>query len=79
MEKELTVKEVLQLTIDMLSNIRVPAGMTNEIAIPIMRSIDNLKACQGAITPGPIEQGGEVNDTYREVPEQDSVTEIEES
>lgn len=41
----ITVEQVVRETIGILGDIRVPASMTSEIAIPISRAISNLNAC----------------------------------
>lgn len=49
MAEQLTIKQVLLANIQNLSMIRVPAGMINEIGIPISRTIHDLTACVNAI------------------------------
>lgn len=44
----LTVDEVVALTIRTLSNISVPVGLNNQIAEPIAQAISYLKAVQDA-------------------------------
>ena len=44
MEK-LTVKQVLEITIQNLESIMVPAGLTEQIAIPIAQNANNLREC----------------------------------
>ena len=41
----ITVEQVVRETIWILGDIRVPASMTNDIAIPISKAITNLNAC----------------------------------
>ena len=41
----ITVEQVVRETIGILGDIRVPASMTNEIAVPISKAICNLNAC----------------------------------
>lgn len=44
--KIITVGEMVQLVINELSAIHVPAGLTATIGVPIYRSIQNLQKCQ---------------------------------
>ena len=41
----ITVEQVVRETIGILGDIRVPASMTSDIAIPISKAISNLNAC----------------------------------
>lgn len=43
MEKDFTPIEIIDITIGNLSNISVPAGLTEQIAIPIAQNINNLR------------------------------------
>ena len=43
MEKDYTPIEIVDITIGNLSNISVPAGLTEQIAIPIAQNINNLR------------------------------------
>ena len=46
--KKYTVEEVLQITIDILSRIMVPAVYAEQIGKPILLAIGNLKECAKA-------------------------------
>ena len=48
MEKSYTVMEVIEMTVEGLSNIQVPAALAEQIAVPISRAISNLRACTQA-------------------------------
>ena len=45
----MTLKEVLQITADILGNIQVPAVLTEQVAIPISNARNNLMECLAAI------------------------------
>jgi len=45
----MTIKEVLRCTVDILSGISVPAGLVEQIGIPVFQSIGNLNECLRAI------------------------------
>lgn len=45
----MTLKEVLQITADMLGNIQVPAVLTEQVAVPISGARNNLLECLAAI------------------------------
>ena len=44
MEKQ-SIKDIIQVTINNLSSIRVPAGLMEEIGMPIVQNIQNLDMC----------------------------------
>lgn len=48
-EKKLTVEEVLDMTVRQMSEISVPAGMIDQIGIPLARAIGNLNAVLDAL------------------------------
>ena len=48
-EKKVSVIDVLEMSVNNLSAIMIPAGMTEQIGIPIAREINNLKACIQAV------------------------------
>ena len=48
-KKNYTVKEVLQITVDRLGAILVPASLGEQIARPIYESINNLRECINAM------------------------------
>lgn len=43
--KVMSVAEVLRITVDILSNITVPVGLMNQIAVPVNNAIQNLMQC----------------------------------
>jgi len=45
MEKDLTIADVLKITIDLLGRIMVPVALKNEIAVPIDDARNNLIEC----------------------------------
>ena len=55
----MTVEEVLQATVGMLEGIRVPAGLIDEIGIPLARSISNLRQCVAAMEDARTDAGEE--------------------
>ena len=48
-EKRLTIREVLKIVETNLSAINVPAGLHDQIAVPIMQSVGSINACLKAI------------------------------
>jgi len=44
-KKEMTVEEILKVTISNLSSIQVPVGLIQQIAVPIDGNIRNLVMC----------------------------------
>ena len=48
-EKKLTVEEVLDMTVRQMEEISVPAGMIDQIGIPLARAIGNLNAVLEAL------------------------------
>lgn len=46
----LTIKEALEMTINLLGNISVPRNLNESIGIPIDSAINNLKLCIEAMT-----------------------------
>lgn len=47
--KTMTVADVLKVTVEMLSGVMVPAGLSEQIGVPIQHSIRNLQECVRAI------------------------------
>lgn len=45
----LTIKDVVEMTVNELSDLSVPVGMIESIGIPISRAIRNLNACLDAM------------------------------
>lgn len=43
MDRTYTVREVVEITTEMLKGIRVPAEYTEEIGLPVMNAIKNLR------------------------------------
>ena len=48
-EKRLTIQEVLEMVATNLSAISVPVGFHDQIAVPIVQAVGNIRACLGAI------------------------------
>ena len=49
MGQHYTMAEVLQFTINILNNIRVPGAYMKDVGMPIMNALDNLMAMQSAM------------------------------
>ena len=49
MEEKYTVKQVLEITVNILNNIRVPVGMMDGIGLPISQAVGNLRVLMEAI------------------------------
>lgn len=45
MQKEMTVEQVIQITIDNLQRIPITVGEVERIGIPIQQSVSNLEEC----------------------------------
>lgn len=45
MESQYSVKEVIEIVVRQLGKIQVPVEMMEQIGIPIVREINNLKQC----------------------------------
>lgn len=45
MEENLTVADVLKITIDLLGRIKVPVGLMNDVSVPINDARNNLIEC----------------------------------
>ena len=48
-EQQLTVEQVIEITINNLMVIRVPVMMAEEIGVPIQKNIGNLRQCLTAL------------------------------
>ena len=49
MEQRLTVEDVIRITVSDLENIMVPAGLIDQIGMPVQNAIRNLYGCLDAI------------------------------
>lgn len=58
----MTVKDALKVVVTDLSNICVPAGLVDQIGIPIAQSIHNLQECIKAIDKVEVKADGEQTD-----------------
>lgn len=47
--EQMTVKEVIRITMNQLLGISVPRSLNEQIGVPIDRAIGNLQACLNAI------------------------------
>ena len=47
-QKQMSVEEVLQLTINNLKGIQVPVELSESVGIPILRNINNIQLCLNA-------------------------------
>lgn len=61
-EKKLTVEEVLDMTVRQMSEISVPAGMIDQIGVPLARAIGNLNAVLEALRKSKEAQDGRETD-----------------
>lgn len=59
----MTVTDALKVVVTDLSNIAVPAGLVNQIGIPIAQSIRNLQECIKAIDKVEVKDDGEQSDS----------------
>lgn len=64
MEKEYTPIEIVDITIRNLSNINVPAMMVEQIGIPLIQSINNLRILREKITP--VENAEQIEELFQE-------------
>ena len=48
-EKTLSVKEVLQITVDLINGIPVPVSLAEQIARPLCQAVQNIEAVLTAI------------------------------
>jgi len=56
MEENLTVADVLKITIDLLGRIKVPVGLMTDISVPINDARNNLIECIKAINKPVIDE-----------------------
>lgn len=47
-KQQMSVEEVLQLTINNLKGIQVPVELSESIGVPILRNINNIQLCLNA-------------------------------
>lgn len=55
MEEKLTVAQVLEITVNILSGIQIPVTLTQSVGGPVMTAVNNLQQCLNAMkqtTPG---------------------------
>ena len=48
MEERVTVKELLQRTVDLINGIMVPMAYANEIARPLAQAVQQIESCINA-------------------------------
>lgn len=70
-EKKQTVYDVVKGTIELLSNISVPAYLTDQVSAPICQAINNLNVCLKAWE---LEAQQETNQEVQETPDDLSPT-----
>lgn len=70
-QQTLTIKQVLEITTRNLEGINVPVSMIQQIGIPLMNSIGNLRQCINAIGE-PIEPQEEVSEESEEEEEREN-------
>lgn len=56
MDGKLTIREAIQMIANELTKIPVPAGLTEQIAVPIACAISGLRECVKAIEEAEAEQ-----------------------
>ena len=56
METKYTPEQIIEITIRNLNGINVPAGLTEQIGIPILQNINNLRECLKLMTAKPEEE-----------------------
>ena len=49
MEQQMTIKQVLEITVSSLGNIAVPRALNQQIGLPIDQAIANLQLCIDAL------------------------------
>lgn len=49
MENKITIEKALEITADILRNISVPVGLTQQISVPVSNALRNLEECIAAI------------------------------
>ena len=49
MENQMTIDQVLRITINEMEGLKVPVGLMDEIGIPIARAISNIRLCIQAV------------------------------
>lgn len=59
MEKEMSVKELLQITVDSIKEIAVPVSLADQIARPLCQAVCNIEAVIAAIKDEPKEGDAE--------------------
>lgn len=62
MEEKLTVETVLDMTVRQMAEINVPAGLTEQIGVPLARAIGNLNAVLDALRKSKEAQDGRETD-----------------
>lgn len=49
MENQMTIDQVLKITVETLEGLKVPVSMIDEISIPVARAIGNIRMCIKAV------------------------------
>lgn len=49
MESEMTIRDVLSVTVNLLKGVMIPAEYAESIGVPVSRSISNLNECINVI------------------------------
>ncbi len=49
MENQMTIDQVLKITVETLEGLKVPVSMIDEIGIPVARAIGNIRMCIEAV------------------------------
>ena len=49
MENQMTIDQVLKITVETLEGLKVPVSLIDEISIPVARAISNIRMCIEAV------------------------------
>ena len=49
MENQMTIDQVLKITVETLEGLKVPVSLIDEISIPVKRAIVNIRMCIEAV------------------------------
>lgn len=49
MENQMTIDQVLKITVETLEGLKVPVSLIDEISIPVARAIGNIRMCIKAV------------------------------
>lgn len=49
MENQMTIDQVLKITVETLEGLKVPVSLIDDISIPVARAISNIRMCIQAV------------------------------